>query len=109
MSAWRRRMSGALLLSALAVTFPTRLGAQPVAPVPASQPEPQADGLAAEIRRLQQAIDALHIQLAQSTRETADVRQALQALREQLEEERELLAAQVSSLEQTKVESGSKY
>lgn len=65
--------------------------------------------MAAEIRRLQQLIETLQTQLAESKRETAGVQQALQALREQLEEERALLAAQVSSLEQTKVESGSKY
>lgn len=103
-------MSRVLLLAALAATFSTRLGAQPAAPVAASlQPESAPDALAAEIRRLQRAIDALQVQLTESKRETADVQQALQALREQLEEERALLAAQVSSLEQTKVESGSKY
>ena len=109
MSAWRQRLSAALLLTALAGTLPTQLGAQPAAPASPSQPETTPDALAAEIRRLQQAIESLQIQLTESKRETADVQQALQALREQLEEERALLAAQVSSLEQTKVESGSKY
>lgn len=102
-------MSRALLLAALTATIPTRLDAQPAAPAAASQSGSAADTLAAEIRRLQQAIETLQTQLTESKRETADVQQALQALREQLEEERELLAAQVSSLEQTKVESGSKY
>lgn len=109
MSAWRQRLPAALLLTALAGTIPTQLGAQPAAPASPSQPETTPDALAAEIRRLQQAIESLQIQLTESKRETADVQQALQALREQLEEERALLAAQVSSLEQTKVESGSKY
>ena len=103
-------MSRALLVAAFTATVSSPLGAQPAAPLAAlPQPESASAALAAELRRLQQAIDALQVQLAESKRETADVQQALQALREQLEEERALLAAQVSSLEQTKVESGSKY
>ena len=103
-------MSRALLGAAFTATVSSPLGAQPAAPLAAlPQPESASAALAAELRRLQQAIDALQVQLAESKRETADVQQALQALREQLEEERALLAAQVSSLEQTKVESGSKY
>lgn len=65
--------------------------------------------LAAEIERLQRAIEALQIELAESRRQHAAVQQALQTLRDELAEERELLATQVSTLEQTKVESGSKY
>jgi len=103
-------MSRALLVAAFTATVSSPLGAQPAAPLAAvPQPEFASAELAAELRRLQQAIDALQVQLTESKRETADVQQALLALREQLEEERALLAAQVSSLEQTKVESGSKY
>lgn len=103
-------MSRALLVAAFTATVSSPLGAQPAAPLAAlPQPESASAALAANLRRLQQAIDALQVQLTESKRETADVQQALQALREQLEEERALLAAQVSSLEQTKVESGSKY
>ena len=103
-------MSRALLVAAFTATVSSPLGAQPAAPLAAlPQPESASAALAAELRRLQQAIYALQVQLTESKRETADVQQALQALREQLEEERALLAAQVSSLEQTKVESGSKY
>jgi len=103
-------MSRALLVAAFTATVSSPLGAQPAAPLAAvPQPEFASAELAAELRRLQQAIDALQVQLTESKRETADVQQALLALREQLEEERALLAAQVSSLEQTKFESGSKY
>ena len=88
-----------LLLAALSATLPTRLGAQPAAPASAPQPEaPTTDARAADIRRLQQAIEALQVQLTESKRETADVQQALQALREQLEEEQALLAEQAATL-----------
>ncbi|MEQ1907381.1 MAG: hypothetical protein ABMA15_01070 [Vicinamibacterales bacterium] len=75
----------------------------------AAQSPASIEALLAEIRRLQQAIETLQTQLAESRREAADVQQSLQSLREQLDEERELLAGQLSTLEQAKVESGSKY
>lgn len=67
------------------------------------------DALVAEIHRLQDAITALQTELAESRRQTAAVQQSLQTLRDQLDEERELLATQLAGLEQVKVESGSKY
>lgn len=74
-----------------------------------AQAAPSTEALVDEIRRLQHAIEALQTQLAESRRESAAVQEQLQSLREQLDEERELLAGQLSTLEQTKVESGSKY
>lgn len=97
-----------LLTVALSAVAPAFVSAQPPATTE-PQVQPSMDALVAEIRRLQQAIDALQVQLAESRRETADVQQSLEDLRDQLEEERDLLAGQVASLEQTKVESGSKY
>lgn len=63
----------------------------------------------AEVRRLQDAIVALQRELAESRRQTAEVEQALQALRAKLDEEQELLQSELSTLDQVKVESGSKY
>lgn len=88
------------------------LGAQtpgaPATPL-GSQSTPTLDALAAEIRRLQLAIQALQSQLDDSRQQTAAVQQALEAMRDSLTEERDLLTAQISTLEQAKVESGSKY
>jgi len=111
MSAWRRHASGALLLAAFSVLSPVALRAQPQQASPATTADAPAsvDRLVAEVRRLQQAIDTLQTQLTESRRESAAVQQSLQELREQLEEEQSLLAAQASTLEQSKVESGSKY
>ena len=108
MSVWRRCASGALLTAALTVLSPAPVRGQAPSPAPAAQ-TPSVDALVAEIRRLQQAIDDLRTELAASRRETGEVQQALQTLREQLEEERDLLTGQVDTLEQSKVESGSKY
>lgn len=97
-----------LLTVALSAFAPAVVSAQP--PASADSPaQPSLEALVAEIRRLQQALDSLQTQLSESRRETAEVQQALQDLRDQLEEERDLLAGQVASLEQAKVESGSKY
>lgn len=65
--------------------------------------------LVAEVQRLQHAVDALQIELSESRRQLAAVQQTLERMREALAEERELLASQLATLEQTKVESGSKY
>ncbi|MFN7982699.1 MAG: hypothetical protein U0Q11_12640 [Vicinamibacterales bacterium] len=111
MSARRRFASSALFAAVLAFTSPTSLIAQ----TPASssnateQAAPSTETLLAEIRRLTAAIEALQTQLAESRRETAEVQQSLQTLRDQLDEERELLQGQLSTIDQTKVESGSKY
>ncbi len=80
----------------------------PQAPAP-SETTPAIDALLAEIRRLQQAIDTLRTDLTESRGETAAVQQALATLRAELDEERELLAGQLGTIEQAKVESGSKY
>ena len=110
MSARRRLASSALFAAALACILPTSLSAQPSSSSSASeQAAPSTETLLAEIRRLTAAIEALQTQLAESRRETAEVQQSLQSLREQLDEERELLQGQLSSIDQTKVESGSKY
>ncbi|MGE3957780.1 MAG: hypothetical protein AB7H96_13755 [Vicinamibacterales bacterium] len=109
MSAWRRHAPGALLVATLTLVSPPLLRAQSPAPATSEQPSPSLEALVAEIRRLQAAIAALQTELAASKRETASVQQALQDLREELQEERDLLAAQVTTLEQSKVESGSKY
>ena len=90
MSVWRRCASGALLTAALTVLSPAPVRGQAPSPAPAAQ-TPSVDALVAEIRRLQQAIDDLRTELAASRRETGEVQQALQTLREQLEEERDLL------------------
>lgn len=108
MSAWRTRVRDVLLTVALLASLPAIARAQPPAGGDGSA-QPAAETLLAEIRRLQQAIEALQTQLNESKRETAEVQQNLQDLRDQLEEERDLLAGQVASLEQAKVESGSKY
>lgn len=113
MSARRRYASGALLLATLTLFLPAILQAQPSSAASAAaadaQANPSIEALVAQIRRLQQAMDTLQTQLAESRRDTAEVQQSLQALREQLGEERDLLAGQASTLEQSKVESGSKY
>jgi hypothetical protein len=85
------------------------LFAQPNAAAAATPGQRESAALVAEIERLQRAVDALQIELAESRRQQAAVLEALEQLRAQLAEERELLDAQQASLEQTKVESGSKY
>lgn len=108
----RSHAAAAILVAAFVLVVPPSLlaQAQPLSPPPAPAPlSPSLEALMAEIRRLQQAIDALQTELAESRRQTASVQQSLQTLREELEEERELLASQLSALEQAKVESGSKY
>lgn len=110
MSAWRRHASVALLLATLSLTLSANAQGQPQAtasPVADSPTTPEA--LLAEIRRLQQAIDSLQTQLADAKKDSAGVQQQLQELRDQLEEEQALLAEQAATLEQSKVESGSKY
>ncbi len=116
MFARRRRLAAALAALGFAGALPTALVAQAVPPPattvaaadPASEPA-SVDLLMAEIRRLQVAIETLQTELAESRRQTAEVQQALQALRAELEEEQQLLDSTVSGLEQVKVESGSKY
>jgi len=118
----------------------TPAAAQSTSPAPgattAAQPPPSTslEIVAAQIRELRMAIEALQQQLAGSRRESDELRQELQAVREQLEslqrasgqaadlpaaapsfrdrldalaEEQELLRAKVEDQEQTKVESGS--
>lgn len=113
MSARRRFASSAVVLATVAQCFSATLHGQApqgAAATEVSQPPGSAtDALLSEIRRLQAAIESLQSQLADSRREAADVQQSLQELREQLEEERAMLAGQLSTLEQAKVESGSKY
>lgn len=108
----RGRARTAAMATALMLLASTRLLAQDVprpAPSTASEQTPSVEALMSEIRRLQQAIETLQTQLTESQRQTAAVQESLQALRAQLEEERELVASQLAGLEQTKVESGSKY
>lgn len=110
MSVRRRLAASALFAAALACISPTSLTAQtPSSTNATEQAAPSTETLLAEIRRLSAAIETLQTQLADSRRETAAVQQSLQSLREQLDEERELLQGQLSSLDQAKVESGSKY
>ena len=78
-------------------------------PTSSAPDTPSLDALVAELHRLQQSIQFLQSELDDSRRQTAAVQQALQALRDELAEERDLLEEQVRTLEQTKVESGSKY
>jgi hypothetical protein len=73
-----------------------------------------AQDVSAQLRDLQSAIETLRSELAQARRESDELRRELQAIRQDLTarasgEEQELLAAKVDELEQTKVESGSKY
>ena len=85
-------------------------------------PTAGAQDVAAQLRELQSAVEALRTELADARRESDQLRRDLQTLRDQLgagttedrteepdAEELELLAAKVDDLEQTKVESGSKY
>jgi len=81
----------------------------PAAPGPAGQID-SLEGVAAEVQQLRIALDAMR-------RELQAVRDQLESLRSasgatasgSLAEEQELLGAKVSDLEQTKIESGSKY
>ena len=112
MSARRRFASNAFFVAALSFSSSAILrGQAPAATGGAAtaQAAPSTEALVVEIQRLQQAIEALQTQLAESRREAADVQHSLQVLRDQLDEERDLLAGQLSTLEQAKVESGSKY
>lgn len=99
------------LAAALCVTasVPLKAQPQPVASTTESQDAGDLATLTAEVERLQRAVDALQIELTESRRQFAALQQMLQQLREELAEERELLASQVAGFEQTKVESGSKY
>ncbi|NOT25981.1 MAG: hypothetical protein HOP16_07735 [Acidobacteria bacterium] len=98
------------MLAAASLLVSVSLHAQePGVTTQTAEASPTLDSLVAEVRRLQQAIETLQTALADARRQTAEAQQSLADLREQLAEERELLAAQMATLEQSKVESGSKY
>lgn len=110
----RRRLAPALVAVVLATAPSYAALAQDAPPPqpPSSATSASSSELAAlmvEIRRLQDAIVALQRELAESRRQTAEVEQALQTLRAELDEEQDLLHSQLSTLDQVKVESGSKY
>ncbi len=111
MPRWRCRVRAAWFFVAVSLLVPVSLRAQTpsVATVQDADAGPSVESLAAEVRRLQQAIETLQTALTDSRRQTAEVQQSLEDLREQLAEERELLAAQIATLEQSKVESSSRY
>jgi hypothetical protein len=117
-------------LAAAFLSLATLAAAQdaPATPSPTAVVPPQADSqdaMAAQIRELRTALDAVRDQLAASHREADALRQELQAVRDQLDslkrasgpadridamaEELELLSAKVEDQEQTKVDSGSKH
>jgi hypothetical protein len=99
--------------------------------LPAAGQEAPAADVGAQVRELQGAIEALRAELAATRRQSDELRQEIHALRQQLAaapppssggvpgapgtsaaeaaEEFDLLGAKVNDLEQTKVESGSKY
>jgi hypothetical protein len=72
-----------------------------------------AQEVSERLRQMQRAIENLQAELAQARRQSDELRGELRVLREELAtlrtEDQELLAAKVDELEQTKVESGSKY
>ncbi len=73
-----------------------------------------AQDITAQLLEVQKAVEALRSELADARRESDELRREVQALRQNLTtagtaEDQELLAAKVGELEQTKVESGSKY
>ncbi len=108
----RSHRAAALIVAVLMMRSTGVASAQdPLTPPQSTAPiaTPAIDALLAEIRRLQLAIDALRTDLTESRSETAAVKEALANLRAELDEERELLASQLGTIEQAKVESGSKY
>ncbi|MGE0451310.1 MAG: hypothetical protein AB7Q29_17185 [Vicinamibacterales bacterium] len=117
MSVWRSCRGAAVLAVVVALVTSAAVGAQQTRPASADSGQTadgagtgsDTDALLAELRRLQTAIDALQTELADSRRQTAALEAVLQALREEMAEERELLNAKLGTLEQSKVESGSKY
>ena len=72
-----------------------------------------AQDMPAQIRELQSAVDALRAELGLARRDVDTLRRELQSLRDATgaadSDEQQLLTAKVEDLEQTKVESGSKY
>jgi hypothetical protein len=122
-------MSCVLRTAAVAVTIyvclSVRAAAQSAAPAPnptraSAGQSSSLEGVATQIRELRVALDGFRLQLADSLRESEELRRQLQQVREQLKslqsdrlstvvEDQELLRAKVDDQEQTKVESGSKY
>ena len=103
----RRFASSALFATVLAFTSPTSLIAQtPASSSNAKQAAPSTERCFREIRRLTAAYQASR---RNSPSRAGDCRSAAVArtLRDQLDEERELLRGQLSTIDQTKVESGS--
>jgi hypothetical protein len=73
-----------------------------------------AQDIPTQLLELQRAVETLRSELAEARRDADDVRRELNALRQEVGarvtvEDHELLGAKVDELEQTKVESGSKY
>jgi hypothetical protein len=107
------RISRVTLLAAACLWVATTAAAQ--------QQSRSIDDIAAQVRELRTLLDTMRDQLADSRRESEELRRELQAVREQLPqappraqidalaEEADLLRAKVEDLEQTKIESGSKH
>ena len=85
------------------------LGCVVLLTMPAFAQTPAPVDVAAQIAALQRAIETLQRELATSHQHTLELETQLRALRAELDEERDLIQAEASTLDQTKVESGSKY